>query len=160
MLPAALRRSSAHIFGVGISVCRGVSEALHNTSDYLSVASTLSSPCTMTATPMVRVVRPHEFCHANALPPSSVSNSMPNILLKFCPRQWLRTGQSNFKATVRHDAINYPLPPENSCDKPARSTADALVSTMLGCLADPTLKTHECVHLQDWHGHVFRALRV
>ncbi len=43
----------------------------------------------MMATPMVRVVSPHEFCQACSLVFSSVSNSMPNILLKFCPRQWL-----------------------------------------------------------------------
>mmetsp|Transcript_11407 Transcript_11407/g.36436 ORF Transcript_11407/g.36436 Transcript_11407/m.36436 type:complete len:321 (-) Transcript_11407:620-1582(-) len=48
-----------------------------------------SSPCTMTITPMVRVVRPHEFCHASADPPSSVSNEMLNMRAKFCPRLWL-----------------------------------------------------------------------
>ena len=52
-------------------------------------ARTLSSPWTMTMTPMVRVDRPQLFCHACALPPASVSNSIPNMREKFWPRQWL-----------------------------------------------------------------------
>ena len=62
---------------------------------------TLSSPWTMIMTPMVRVDRPQLFCQTNSLlgaapfPPApsvrsvSVSNSISNILEKFCPRQWL-----------------------------------------------------------------------
>lgn len=42
----------------------------------------------MIMTPMVLVVKAQLFCHASPLEPPSVSNSMPNILLKFCPRQW------------------------------------------------------------------------
>ena len=38
---------------------------------------------------MLRVVRPHEFCQARDRPPSTFSNSMPNIFAKFWPRQWL-----------------------------------------------------------------------
>ena len=49
----------------------------------------LSSPCTMTMTPMVRVDRPQLLCHACALPRSSASNSMPNMREKFWPRLWL-----------------------------------------------------------------------
>ena len=47
----------------------------------------LLSPCTMMATPMVRVVHPQEFCHGIDLPPVLFSNSIWNILAKFCPRQ-------------------------------------------------------------------------
>jgi hypothetical protein len=50
--------------------------------------SPLSSLCVITITPSVRVVSPQLFCHACCFVFSSVSNSMPNILLKFWPRQW------------------------------------------------------------------------
>ena len=36
----------------------------------------LSSPCTMMATPMVRVVHPQEFCHGIDRPPVLFSNSI------------------------------------------------------------------------------------
>ena len=43
----------------------------------------------MIMTPMERVLRPQEFCHANWDVLSLSSNSIPNILEKFWPRQWL-----------------------------------------------------------------------
>mmetsp|Transcript_7164 Transcript_7164/g.25558 ORF Transcript_7164/g.25558 Transcript_7164/m.25558 type:complete len:247 (-) Transcript_7164:298-1038(-) len=51
------------------------------------MTSPLSSPCTITHTPMVRVVRPQLFCHTFSRPPSSASNVMSKISAKFCPRQ-------------------------------------------------------------------------
>ena len=62
----------------------------------------MSSLCTISITPMVRVESPQLFCQANsfcavpsfaspllAVRSAAVSNSMPNILEKFWPRQWL-----------------------------------------------------------------------
>ena len=49
----------------------------------------LSSPCTITVTPMVLVVSPHEVCQGIAFSPCSSSYWILNILPKFCPRLWL-----------------------------------------------------------------------
>ena len=76
--------SSLDIFVFGIVMTTACSGATRGGN-----TNPMSSPCTMTATPMVRVVHPHEFCHAIYRPPVAFSNVMSNIFAKFCPRQWL-----------------------------------------------------------------------
>mmetsp|Transcript_18116 Transcript_18116/g.54549 ORF Transcript_18116/g.54549 Transcript_18116/m.54549 type:complete len:268 (+) Transcript_18116:5131-5934(+) len=78
------RRSSVDSLELGMLIpttCTGATRG--------GITMPLSSPWIMMATPMERVVKPHEFCHTYALPPSGASTWMLNILLKFCPSMWL-----------------------------------------------------------------------